>query len=125
MIQPMVDLDKNKKARGQRISDAIKKSGKTQGEIAAIIGVTPQSISKWTLNGSIQAENLWTFAEVTHSDIRYLMFGEPNPSAELHGLIDQLSDSQAKQVTLFINTLMSCDDANLEFKWAFSQKSSE
>lgn len=124
-IQPMVENDSNKQSRGKRISDAIKKSGKTQREIASIIGVSPQSISKWVQTGSIQAENLWTFAEVTDTDIRFLMFGETTPNAELHELIDQLSPVQIKRVKLFVNTLFSCEEANMGFTIEYSTKKTD
>ncbi len=125
MIQPMVENDDNKQARGERIEIAITRSGKSQREIAERMGVRPQSISKWFKTGAIQAENLWTLAEITGADVRYLMFGEATPHHELHQLIDLLSPQQAKQVTLFVNTLLGCDDANMEFSLVFSQKSSE
>ncbi len=121
----MVENDSEKMARAQRISEAIKSSGKTQREIADIIGVTPQSISKWTQTGSIQAENLWAFADAIHVDIRYLMFGETSSHGGLHQIIDQLSTQQAKQVALFVNTLLGCDDANMEFSLVFSPKSAD
>lgn len=121
-MRRMVENDSNKLARGKRIADAIKHSGKTQREIAALIGVSPQSISKWIQSGSIQAENLWTFAELTDTDIRYLMFGEPTPHADLHKLIDQLSPIQAKRAKLFVNTLFGCEEANMGFTIEYSTK---
>lgn len=66
MIQPMVDINTAdyRQSRGKRIADAIDASGKSQREVADLVGVTPQSITKWIRTGNIYIDNLQTLADI-------------------------------------------------------------
>lgn len=120
IIQPMVDIEKQK--RGRRIAEAIEHSGKVQREIAELVGVTPQSITKWVKTGNIAMNNLKTLAKVTHVDVRYLLSGnEKNAIAEsnlhyytnnneLHELIDTLNRKQIKRLIPIVKTLLDAED---------------
>ncbi len=61
--------------------------------------------------------------DAIHVEIRCLMFGEISFHDWLHQIIDKFSAQQAKEVELFVNTLLGCDDVNMEFSLVFSPKS--
>lgn len=115
-IQPMVDSKKTPK--GRRITQAIKMSGKTQKEIADILGVKPQSVGKWVVTGNITTEHLKRLAEVTGANLHYLISGRSSlrvseadvayyaKHRELHDLVERLTQKQAKQLMLFAQTLL-------------------
>ena len=130
----MVDehIDNLKTFRGERIADAIRESGKSQREIAALIGVTPQSITKWIRNGNIYMENLLKLADITGVDLRYLISGpkaireEPpnydrSPHSELHHLVDQLHDDQASQLTMVARAILDRGNSGLDLNISFGE----
>jgi len=114
MIQPMVDI---RVGRGKRIHDAILESGKSQREIADLIGVTPQSITKWIKTGKIYVDNLQTLADITEVDMRYLASGvtakpeisEPAARYDTSGLRDivaQLDTRQAQKLLMCAHAIL-------------------
>ncbi len=113
----------NRSARGTRIAEVIKASGKSQREVAELVGVTPQSITKWLRTGNIYIGNLVTLAEIAGVDIRYLIYGDPGEGkeygyeikhAKLQTLVDQLDKKQARKLTLCAHALLECDDSDVE-----------
>ena len=118
----------NKIERGQRIAKAIKQSGKTQRHIANVIGVAPQSITKWIKTGNIYMENLQKLADATQMEMRYLMFGEgPEQIQEhsptynskypdLHQLIDLMDSNQANQLKLVAEAILSGENSDIALK---------
>lgn len=123
MIQPMVDIERQK--RGERISHAIKQAGLTQRKAAQLIGVTPQSITKWIRSGSINKENVQALSDITGVDVRYLIVGNPNAEisqsdvgyrvsiSELHALINSLTQEQAALLSLCAKAIIETDDKDL------------
>ena len=117
--------------RGKRIQTAIQNSGKTQREIADLIGVAPQSITKWIKTGKIYIDNLQALAEVTGVDLRYFFasrhaISEPKSEYlakqnELHALIDRLGEQQTRKLILCAQALLESDD-NVEVNIAIGGK---
>lgn len=115
IIQPMVDT---KAVRGLRIQEAILNSGKTQREIAELIGVAPQSITKWIKTGKIYIDNLQLLADVTGVDMRYIVSGQPptkisEPRAlyqtnrsDLLTVLDQLDAQQAHKLLMCARAIL-------------------
>ncbi len=113
----------NRSSRGTRIAEVIKKSGKSQREVAELVGVTPQSITKWLKTGNIYIGNLVSLAEITGADIRYLIYGEPGDSedagyqvkhATLHSLVDKLGEKQARKLSICARAMIDYDEPDIE-----------
>lgn len=114
-------VDKDKLSRGQRIAQAIEDSPFNQSQIAARVGVTPQSITKWIKTGNIYSENLHALARITGVDFDYLLYGDkPNRIGEvaavyrtchpeLHELVDRLDQHKASQLLLCARALSQTD----------------
>lgn len=122
MIQPMVDNLKLK--RGARISAAIESAGFSQRQVAALVGVAPQSITKWIKTGNIQIENLVQLADITGVNLRYLIEGDHqgvreappkySPSrVKLQGYVNQLTNKQLKKLVLCAEAIAECSDDEL------------
>lgn len=120
MIQPMVDKSKIK--RGTRIASAIEAAGLSQRQAASLIGVSPQSITKWIKTGSIQVENLVYLSDITGVELRYLIEGDVNTIREkrpvynpsrvkLHHYVSELSDAQVKKLILCAEALNESDES--------------
>jgi len=134
MIQPMVD---KKIERGKRIRRVIQDSGKTQREIAEIVGVAPQSVTKWMTTGKISLESIEALADVTGLDIRYLMSGTNPPAVaehaalyhtqhhELHRFIDTLNDKRAQQLFACAQAIKENDDENADVTIAFNHANTD
>lgn len=118
MIRPMVDT---RAARGDRIRQVILNSGKSQREIAELIGVAPQSITKWIKTGKIYIDNLESLASVTGADMRYIASGyrsdlvaEPSVKyitarSNLLDIINELDDHQANKLLVCARALVDAD----------------
>ena len=64
-------------ATGRAISDARKKSGLTQEELAGRIGVSPQAVSKWENGHNLpDIENMMRIAEITNVPYSALLAGD-------------------------------------------------
>ncbi len=118
IIQPMVDM---RAARGARIQQAILDSGKSQREIAELIGVAPQSITKWIKTGKIYVDNLHALAELTGVDLRYIVSGytphhvsdqsEPYTTnrSELINTLDKLDAQQVHKLLICAQAFLEAD----------------
>lgn len=127
----MVDI---KSARGDRIRAVILESGKSQREVADLVGVTPQSITKWLKTGKIYVDNLQALADATNTDVRYIISGNPKfkieqPEApyytkhdELHTLLDTLDQQQAQQLMLCIRAILNNGDSDFEINISVGKK---
>ncbi len=132
MIQPMVDIDK--KARGARIAQAITDSGKTQREMSEIIGVAPQSITKWIRNGNISMDNLVALSDFTGIDLRYLISGDNfGEVAEedmrytveynsLRDIVGQLDQPQMNKLLMCARAISESTDSDVEDKISIGTK---
>ncbi len=58
-----------------RISQAIKSSGKSKSQIAREIGVSPQAVTNWTSDGSIDKNNLLKLCEATGTSEKWIISG--------------------------------------------------
>lgn len=133
MMRSMVDY--SYKSRGQRIARAIKLSGLSQRSIAAKIGVTPQSTTKWLKTGNIKCEHLLELARLTKTDLVYLIEGaskegvsEPAasyssaPESELIQVMASLSEIQLKKLYLCAQALLVNQDGDLDVKLSLGGK---
>ena len=116
-----------KALRGQRIARAIRDSGYSQREIADLIGVTPQSITKWIKSGNIYIDNLQRLSELTGRDIAYFIamtdnkngIQEPGRTYQTNSeilldLAQKLSEKQLEKVIVFANALLACESDSIK-----------
>lgn len=77
--------------RSIRISEAIEKSGYSYTELAKLTGISKSSLQRYATGETkkIPIDCIEKIAEVTHTDSRYLMCWEKEPSPEI-------TDSQLK-----------------------------
>lgn len=94
---PMVKSDIS-----SRIRQAIKKTGKTQMEIAELVGVSNAAVTKWLKSGSIAIDTLTRLAKVTDNSFEWLATGseglnniEPVPTKSNMSMVPLVSWVQA------------------------------
>lgn len=74
---------------GDRIQQAIINSGKTKKQIAAEVGVSPQAVTNWSKDGSIDKQNLLKFCEATGTTERWIINGTGDQDSSQARAIDQ------------------------------------
>lgn len=74
-IEKGIDLEKRELIA--RMTEALARSGRTQAEVARLLGVTAQAVSGWFSTGTISKPNLVKFGAITGASMKELMAKEP------------------------------------------------
>jgi len=72
----------------ERLKVAMELSGIKPVQLAAVVGVTPQSVGKW-MRGEVEdlmSNHLFSVADATQVDARWLATGQGEPRPESRGL---------------------------------------
>ena len=116
----MVYFDREE--RGARILDAIKNAGYTQKDMAEMLGVSAQAATKWIKTGKIQVDNLWQIAELTGTDMYFLLTGEDKHlrTEGVAGLLEELTGKELQQVEYFIRSLHHAKAGKMKISFLLS-----
>ena len=75
--QDWQEWERNLDGFTQRVDDLIKKSGKTQKQIAAELGMTQSTFTRWkhAYRKGMSAYTVWRMAKALGASVDYLLFG--------------------------------------------------
>jgi len=75
--QDWQEWERNLDGFTQRVDDLIKKSGKTQKQIAAELGMTQSTFTRWkhAYRKGMSAYSVWRMAKALDTSVDYLLFG--------------------------------------------------
>lgn len=93
---------------GKRLQLARKACGKTQQDVAAYFGISPQAVSGWERDKEVpELEKFRQLPELLNVTADYLLNGEgqPEEADKLRGLFESLSGAQRRQALRILQAL--------------------